>query len=370
MKEYIARFGHGTSKMAKQAQSKEKVLEKMVRAGLTEKPEVEKPMNFNFADPGHLPPPVLAFHDVSFAYPNCQPLYDNVNVAVDLDSRVALVGPNGAGKTTLVKLMAGELLPTLGDIRPNMHLKLGRFTQHFIDVLNLEQTPLEFFTEQYPGEERDNLRKYLGRFGLSGKMQVQKMEELSDGQKSRVVFAKLGKDTPHILLLDEPTNHLDMESIDALALAIQEFSGGLVLVSHDMRLISQVAKEIWICDNKTVSRYNGDISRFKMDMRSQMGIATHTGRAVLKGDASVKTTNKKPGKKPEPKLTVISNNKPKPESKLTVISNDKPKDAWGSDSEEGDTQETGSMSSFGTDSLQKNLPTTSRYVPPHLRNRN
>merc|ERR1712154_517524 len=122
---------------------------------------------------------------------------------------------------------------------------------------------------------------------------------------------------------------MGMESIDALALAIQEFSGGLVLVSHDMRLISQVAKEIWICDNKTVSRYNGDISRFKMDMRSQMGIATHTGRAVLKGDASVKTTNKKPGKKP------------KPESKLTVISNDKPKDAWGSDSEEGDTQETG-----------------------------
>lgn len=97
MKEYIARFGHGTAKNAKQAQSKEKVLQKMIRAGLTDKPEEEKPLNFKFSDPGHLPPPVLAFHDVSFGYPDCEPLYTNVNFGVDLDSRVALVGPNGAG---------------------------------------------------------------------------------------------------------------------------------------------------------------------------------------------------------------------------------------------------------------------------------
>jgi ATP-binding cassette subfamily F protein 2 len=93
MKEYIARFGHGTAKNAKQAQSKEKVLQKMLRAGLTEKPEEDKQLNFKFPNPGHLPPPVLAFHDVQFAYPNCQPLYANVSFGVDLDSRVALVGP-------------------------------------------------------------------------------------------------------------------------------------------------------------------------------------------------------------------------------------------------------------------------------------
>jgi ATP-binding cassette subfamily F protein 2 len=108
------------------------------------------------------------------------------------------------GKTTLVKLMTGELLPTLGDIRPHGHLKMGRFTQHFVDVLDMDLTPLEFFEKMYPGDPREEQRKYLGRLGVSGKMQVQKMGELSDGQCSRVVFAKLGRVVPHILLLDEP----------------------------------------------------------------------------------------------------------------------------------------------------------------------
>lgn len=378
MKEYIARFGHGTAKNARQAQSKEKVLEKMIRAGLTEKPEEEKPLNFKFADPGHLPPPVLAFHDVSFAYPNCEPLYDNVNLAIDLDSRIALVGPNGAGKTTLVKLMAGELIPTLGDIRPHGHLKLGRFTQHFIDVLNLEQTPLEFFTEQYPNDAREVVRGYLGRFGVSGSMQIQKMEELSDGQKSRVVFAKLGRDTPHILLLDEPTNHLDMESIDALAKAINNFEGGMVLVSHDMRLISQVAKEIWICDHKTVQKYNGDIDTFKLDMRDQMGIGSGTSKKSLRGDASVaikqsntkskKSTKKKKKASDPPPFSVA----PPIKKEAPVKEEPKSSDAlWGSDSDGEGTQETESMSSFGTESLQKSLPKgpSKKYVPPHLRNK-
>lgn len=97
--------------------------------------------------------------------------------------------------------MSGELQPSLGDIRPHGHLKMGRFTQHFVDVLDLEMTPLEFFEKMYESDAREDLRKYLGRFGISGRMQVQKMAELSDGQKSRVVFAKLGRDTPHILLL-------------------------------------------------------------------------------------------------------------------------------------------------------------------------
>ena len=381
MKEYIARFGHGTAKNAKQAQSKEKVLQKMIRGGLTPKPEEEKMLNFKFTDPGHLPPPVLAFHDVSFGYPGCDPLYKNVNFGVDLDSRVALVGPNGAGKTTLVKLMAGELNPTLGDIRPHGHLKLGRFTQHFVDVLDLEKTPLEFFESLYPNDPRDEQRKYLGRFGVSGQMQVRKMEELSDGQKSRVVLAKLGREVPHILLLDEPTNHLDMEGIDALAKAVNEFEGGLVLVSHDMRLISQVAKEIWICDNRTIEKYRGDIMNFKMDMRKEMGIENE---GKLQGDASVKATNKpkkETKKKVEPKLEVVAPKAPAPAKVASIpeepteVETNKvasavpsalsaPKETKVSDAPTVATVGTSESNSTGGAAA---APAKKKYIPPHLR---
>lgn len=394
MKEYIARFGHGTSKNAKQAQSKQKVLDKMVRGGLTTKPEVEKPMNFKFPDPGHLPPPVLAFHDVSFGYPNCEPLYTNVNFGVDLDSRVALVGPNGAGKTTLVKLMSSELMPTQGDIRPHGHLKIGRFTQHFVDVLQLDKTPLEFFDTVYPGTPREEQRKYLGRFGISGKMQVQKMAELSDGQKSRVVFAKLGRDAPHILLLDEPTNHLDMESIDALAKAVNEFEGGLVLVSHDMRLISQVAKEIWICDHKTITMYKGDINNFKMDMRAQLNLDDDkktAGKVKLKGDASVmkKKTDEKPKKlrgdasvmkKTTENKAHVSNmgedNSASSHVALGSLLTPKPRDVEASrdvfdidDVRKSLDDKTNEALPSTTQLAQDNVPVRKAYIPPHLRNK-
>ncbi len=277
--------------------------------------------------------------------------------------------------------MSGELQPSLGDIRPHGHLKMGRFTQHFVDVLDLDLTPLEFFEREYPNDPREEQRKYLGRFGVSGKMQVQKMEELSDGQKSRVVFAKLGRDVPHILLLDEPTNHLDMESIDALAKAVNEFDGGLVLVSHDMRLISQVAKEIWICDNKTVAKYHGDIQNFKMDMRSQMGIEGEQ-KSQLRGDASVSV--KKAGKKSKSELPAKTEKKkvaPKEGTVKKVPS--KPErtsqsggDAWDSD-DDGRSQKKAGSSLTSLSSMTSSLPSTApsstpaprKYIPPHLRNR-
>lgn len=270
MKDYVAKFGHGTAKNAKQAQSKEKTLEKMVRGGLTDKVEVEKSLDFTFADPGKLSPPVLQCNDITFGYPGCEILYSEVDFGVDLDSRVALVGPNGAGKSTLLKIMTGELQPLTGSVRPHSHLRFSKFTQHFIDVLDLSATPLEYFMSLWPDLTTQQARSFLGRFGITGTVQTQKMENLSDGQKSRVVLSKMAKENPHLLLLDEPTNHLDMESIDSLAKAINKFEGGVVLVSHDMRLISQVAKEIWMCDNKTVMRYQGEISDFKMQIQQQL----------------------------------------------------------------------------------------------------
>lgn len=270
MKQYIARFGQGNAKMAKQAQSKEKTLDKMLRGGLTDKVEHEKALDFKFPDPPQLPPPVLQCNSITFGYPGREILYSNVDFGVDLDSRVALVGPNGAGKSTLLKIMTGDLIPLTGSVRPHPQLRISKFSQHFIDVLDLSLSPLDYFMALWTDLTRDECRKFLGRFGISGTVQTQVMSQLSDGQKSRVVLAKMAKESPHLLLLDEPTNHLDMESIDSLAKAINNFAGGMVLVSHDMRLISQVAKEIWLCDNKTVAKYVGEISDFKMHLRNQI----------------------------------------------------------------------------------------------------
>ena len=270
MKDYVAKFGQGNAKMAKQAQSKEKTLKKMQDSGLTEKLVKEKALDFKFVDCGSLSPPVLQCTDIAFGYPNHELLYTGVDFGLDLDSRVALVGPNGAGKSTLLKLLTGDLDPVHGSVRPHAHLRIAKFSQHFVDVLNLEVCPLDYFLATFPEMTREDGRKWLGRFGVSGSVQTQIMGQLSDGQKSRVVIAKMAKESPHMLFLDEPTNHLDIESIDSLAKAINEFNGGMMLVSHDMRLISQVAKEIWMVDNKTVTKFVGEISDFKMHLKAQL----------------------------------------------------------------------------------------------------
>lgn len=273
MKEYIARFGHGSAKLARQAQSKEKTLAKMERGGLTEKVARDKVLVFRFVDVGKLPPPVLQFVEVSFGYTPDNLIYKCLDFGVDLDSRVALVGPNGAGKSTLLKLMTGELVPLDGMVRRHNHLRIAQYHQHLAEKLDLEMSALLYMIREYPGNEEEKMRASIGRFGLTGKAQVMPMKNLSDGQKSRVIFAWLAFRQPQMLLLDEPTNHLDIETIDSLAEALNEWDGGLVLVSHDFRLINQVAHEIWVCENQAVTRWEGDIMGFKEHLRTKAGLS-------------------------------------------------------------------------------------------------
>jgi len=270
IKEFIARFGHGTVKMVRQAQSREKLLQKKLEEGLTEKPESDPEYDWSFPDAGKLPMPVLAIESLSFGYPGSDELYKNVDFGIDLESRICLVGPNGAGKTTLVKLLCDELQPTKGQVKRNSHLKISRFTQHFEDVLDLNMTPLAFFKEKIMTDAPvDRVRSLLARYGCTGDMQQQIMGQLSAGQKARIVFAKMAFDKPHILMLDEPTNPLDMESIDALARCLNNFQGGVIIISHDMRLIGQCAKEIYVCDNKCISKFTGDIMKFKLHQKKE-----------------------------------------------------------------------------------------------------
>lgn len=265
MKNYIARFGHGSAKLARQAQSKEKTLAKMVAGGLAEKVTSDKTLSFYFPTINKIPPPVIMVQNVSFRYTDDTPyIYKDLEFGLDLDTRLALVGPNGAGKSTLLKLIFQELQPTEGMIRINSHVRMARYHQHLHEMLELDMSPLDYMLQCFPDcKERDEMRKYIGRYGLSGKQQICPMRQLSDGQLRRVVFAWLSRKNPHMLLLDEPTNHLDMETIDSLADAINDFEGGLVLVSHDFRLISQVAEEIWICEHQKVTKWEGDIIGYK-----------------------------------------------------------------------------------------------------------
>uniref|UniRef100_A0A8C8J172 ATP-binding cassette sub-family F member 2 n=1 Tax=Oncorhynchus tshawytscha TaxID=74940 RepID=A0A8C8J172_ONCTS len=265
MKNYIARFGHGSAKLARQAQSKEKTLQKMVASGLTESVSNDKTLSFCFPPCGKIPPPVIMVQNVSFKYSDDQPhIYKNLEFGIDLDTRVALVGPNGAGKSTLLKLLTGEV---------SLDIVIWSFSYliHLTEQLELDLSPLDYMMKCYPEiKEREEMRKIIGRYGLTGKQQVNPIRNLSDGQKCRVCFAWLAGQNAHMLFLDEPTNHLDIETIDALADAINEYEGGMMLVSHDFRLIQQVAQEIWVCEKQTITKWNRDILAYKHHLKKKI----------------------------------------------------------------------------------------------------
>ena len=272
MKDYIARFGHGSAKLARQAQSKEKILAKMVRDGLTEAVVEDKSVTIRFPDPGNIPPPVLQFTNVTFGYTRNDLLYRNLDFGVDLDSRIALVGKNGCGKSTLLKLMVGQLTPIEGRVQCNSHLRFGWYHQHLKETMDLTMSAVEYMLAEFPEFTGgiDGMRSKVGRFGLTGKSQMCPMNQLSEGQRARVVFAWLAMQNPHLLILDEPTNSIDLHTIDALADAINAFEGGVVVVSHDFRLLSQVAEEIWIADSQTLVRWEGDIVAYKEHLRAEV----------------------------------------------------------------------------------------------------
>jgi len=270
LKDFVSKFGHGTKKLAAQGKSREKILNRKIMGGLTERVVDDSPVDFTFGDPGNLPTPLIQFQDVSFGYSEDSLLYKNLDFGMYPTTRMVLVGANGAGKSTLLKLMARELKPVKGSVMVNGKLKVSKFEQHSTEEFDPTATPLGILSKDRPEMLPAELRKILGRFGLTGDVQTTPMSCLSGGQKARLVFLKIYMENPHLLLLDEPTNALDMESIDALAKALNEFKGAVVLVSHDMRLISQVAKQIVIVDGGTMTTYKGTIEAFKKDLQKKL----------------------------------------------------------------------------------------------------
>ncbi|ORZ31800.1 P-loop containing nucleoside triphosphate hydrolase protein [Catenaria anguillulae PL171] len=220
------------AKRASQAQARMKILEKLPEL---EVPTEEISVTFQFPAPEKISPPILQMNEVDFGYSPDKLIVRNVNLDVQLTSRVAVVGPNGAGKSTVLKLLTGGLDPLKGHVFRHGRLKFAFFSQHH---------------EEY--------RRQLGCFGISGRVGLQPMGTLSGGQKSRVVFASLALQRPAILVLDEPTNHLDYMSVDSLAEALRNFGGGVLIVSHDQRFIDMCCNEIWVCDQGKLVKFAGD----------------------------------------------------------------------------------------------------------------
>lgn len=245
---------------AAQAQSKMKELEKMP---IIDPPASEKIVTFRLPEAEKLSPPMLQLDNVSFGYTPDKPLLHNINFDVTQQSRIAIIGSNGSGKSTLMKLLVGELTPTSGEQKRNNKLRVGLFTQHHVDQLDLSMSPVGFLMSQHPGLSEQEYRSQLGAFGITGMTGLQKIATLSGGQKSRVAFAHLAMTRPHVLLLDEPTNHLDIDGLDALTGAIKVWNGGVIVISHDERFINNCLDELWVCNKGHVEKFYGSVDKYK-----------------------------------------------------------------------------------------------------------
>nr|DBA20564.1 TPA: hypothetical protein GDO54_017328 [Pyxicephalus adspersus] len=238
-------------------------------AELLKRPK-EYTVKFTFPNPPPLSPPILGLHGVDFGYAGQKLLFKNLDFGIDMDSRVCIVGPNGVGKSTLLLLLTGKLTPTKGEMRKNHRLKIGFFNQQYADQLNMEETATEYLQRNFNLPYQD-ARKCLGRFGLESHAHTIQICKLSGGQKARVVFAELCCREPDVLILDEPTNNLDIESIDALAEAVNEYKGAVITVSHDARLITETNCQLWVVEDRSVNQIEGDFDDYKREVLESLG---------------------------------------------------------------------------------------------------
>ena len=261
LQSYVDRFRYKADK-ARQAQSR---LKAIARLEPITRPQEAALRRFSFPEPEELSPPILRVEDGIVGY-NGTAVLSKLDLRIDQDDRIALLGQNGEGKSTLAKLISDRLTPMGGRVVRSSKLRIGYFAQHQVDELHIDETPLDHIRRLRPSKTPAQLRAILGGFGIGAEQAETLVGRLSGGQKARLSLLLATLDAPHMLILDEPTNHLDIESREALVEALTAYSGAVILISHDMHLLSLVADRLWLVKDGKVTPYEDDLETYRKEL--------------------------------------------------------------------------------------------------------
>jgi ATP-binding cassette subfamily F protein 3 len=295
---FVDRFKAKASK-ARQAQSRVKMLERMKPVTALVTQDVRE---ISFPVPEKmLSPPIIAVDNVSVGYDPKKPVLNRVTLRIDTDDRIALLGSNGNGKSTLVKLLANKLPPFSGRVTRADKLSVGYFAQHQVDELDLEGSPYDHIRKLMPEAPETKVRGRTGAIGFSGKAGDTLVKSLSGGEKARLLLGLATFSAPNMIILDEPTNHLDIDSRAALAEAINEFPGAIIMVSHDRYLIEACADQLWVVADHAVTSYDGDLDDYRRMVLSARGMRGGNSRD-RGGNEGNNGRDKPPRNKPEKRL--------------------------------------------------------------------
>lgn len=298
LQSFVDRFRYKATK-AKQAQSRIKMLEK-----LEEIPELEADISSHFAfpNPEKLAPPYISMDNVVVGYDG-KPVLSGLNMQIVDNDRIAMLGSNGNGKSTLAKLISGKLKEISGSIHRSSKVRVGYFAQHQAEELPLDETAYSYMASIMPlGTLESRVRAHLAQFGLDREKALTKIENLSGGEKARLLFAAMTYDAPALLILDEPTNHLDIPGRDALVDAVNSYTGSVILITHDLNLIQLIADTLWLVKDGKCKEYDGDLEDYKkLVMGSKKSVEKEKGSPADKDKIREKKTMPK-----EPEVVKIS----------------------------------------------------------------
>jgi ATP-binding cassette subfamily F protein 3 len=258
MQSFVDRFRYKASK-ARQAQARLKAIAKLPAI---EAVVEDAPTRFAFPEPAQIAPPILTLDRAAAGYDG-RPVLRDLSLRIDMDDRIALLGANGNGKSTLAKLLAGRLEPMAGKAFRGPKLRVGYFAQHQTDELITRESPIDHMVRALPRATPPQVRAQLARFGLDKDRAETKVEALSGGEKARLLLALATRDAPQLLILDEPTNHLDIDAREALVRALADFSGAVLLITHDPHLVDLIADQLWLVADGTVRPFDGDLDGYR-----------------------------------------------------------------------------------------------------------